>query len=183
MVYTIGYVSCQTYLWKNRNIGSSSLLLHMLQELLSLSLIICSILIIINHIQSYQTTIQASVAHHYGEIKQRITCLWIFHRNENLLIITLWFLEISTLILLLLQNNGTCSIIRHDGWNDTSEENHYHHAIKHAIIKEILTRTYFQFHANHYNRNSTGSMGRGETEHEMPLQPVHTEYECAEICS
>ena len=98
MLYAIGYIRGETHLCLHLNISSSGFLLYLFQQSLSLLLIVCSVKVIIYHIESYQPPTEFLIAHQHSHVKQCVASLRIFHWYQYLFIISfaiiLWHLAL-----------------------------------------------------------------------------------------
>ena len=82
----------------------------------------------------------------------------------------------------LLQCYLACRAIGHNGRDDTREEYHHDDAVEHVVTNEILSRCQLQSHTYQDYRYASSSMGRGESEHEMTMQPRLSQHAARSVC-
>ena len=157
MLDAVGDVGCQTHLCLYFHIRCTGQLLEPLQQLQTILTRLVAFLVVVDHVECYQFTVQSLVAHKHRQIEQVGRDIGIFHAEQNLLVIISWNFPI--LMGFLLNDNLLGSMFGHQGTDDTGEQDHHHHTIQHNVVDEVFTGTHFQTHTHHHHRNGTGSMG------------------------
>ena len=157
MLDAVGDVGCQTYLRLYFHIRSTGQLLEPLQQLQTILARLVAFLVVVDHVECHQFTVQPLVAHKHRQIEQVGCDIGIFHAEQNLLVIISW--NFPVLMGFLLNDNLLGSMLGHQGTDHTGEQDHHHHTIQHNVVDEVFTGTHFQTHAHHHHRDSTGSMG------------------------
>ena len=69
----------------------------------------------------------------------------------------------------------------HQGTDDTSDEDHDHHAVKHVIVHQILSGSHLQPHTHHHHRDGTCRMGGCQAEHHIAIGFRQTEKKTGDI--
>ena len=178
MLDAVGDVCRNTHLCGHGYVRCAGQMPEMVQQLLSLSLVVPHIHIIIHHIQCHQIPLGAGIAHHRRHRDKVVGILRVFHRDEYLLIVNV-LLQLR--FLFLLQAETLRRALGNDGRDDAGEENHDDDAIQHLVTEQIPARCRLQLPSHHYHGDGTGSMGTGKTEHHVPRQPRHTEEPCCQV--
>ena len=182
----IGYVGGQTYLRLHLYLGGGSLLLQLFQQPKTGLTVSDGFLVIVDHVQGHQTTVQPLVAHQQGQGQQLRGNLLVFDTKEDLLIVFrrvdgCRVIRIGDGVAALGEYNLLGGMLRHHRGNDTGDEDHHHNTIDHVAVGEIDARRHFETHAHHDHRDGTGRMGGGHTEHHVAVALGQTEYQTGDV--
>ena len=135
-------------------------------------------IVIEHHIESDDATIKTDVAHKYGQVHQLVAVAVVLQWQQNLFVVALLVVIADEIVL---QDNALRGIFGDKRRDDTSKENHHHHTVEHVFVYQILAIANRQLDSHHDNSNRTGSVGRGKTEHHVPVSKRKTKAEAAKI--
>ena len=167
MLDAVGNVRGEAHLCLDLDIGGTGSLLQPFKQLQPLLSGGITVLVIIDHVQRHQFTIQPLVTHQDGQVKQMRSYLRILHAEQNFLVISLRIVNMG--MPLLLQNDLLGGMLCHQGTNNTSDEDHDHHAVEHIIVHQELSGSHLQAHSHHHHGDGTCRMSGCQTEHHIAI--------------
>ena len=136
-------------------------------------------LVVIDHVQCHHLSFQFGVAHHNGQLQQLRCDVGIFYAEQYLLIVSILFVVLP--LRLLTQDNLFRRMFRHHGADDAGDEDHDDDTVQHLVGDQKDARTDFQSHTHHHHRDSTGSMGAGQSEHHVSRRFRQSEQQAGQI--
>ena len=165
MFDAVGNVFCHSHLRLQMHVCRLRHLLHVCEQSSSVLLMLCTVHVVVHHVDSHDVTMSVCLSHMQRQREQAFRLVLVLHGNEHCSVVAV--VVVLPLVAFAVEHQFAHRALCEHGADDTCKEHHQYYSIEHGARHLRLSVSSSYLHAHHDDGNGSCSVCRCESEHHV----------------